>query len=208
MLEKLKPFMIGIAGPSCSGKTALAKCLIKKFGEERCSFIQLDFYYRDLSHLTPEKIEEHNYDLPDALEKEMLIEHIRSIANGKEIYIPKYDYVTHTRTQENVLVRPANFVLVEGLFTFYWERLRGIFNTKVFISAKDSVCFSRRVSRDTKERGVTREYVLKQYETTVRPMFNKFIKPTRAYADLIINGEDPAGKSADSIMNHVNKLQS
>ncbi len=196
--------MIGIAGPSCSGKTALAKYLMKKLGQDNCSVIQLDSYYHDLSHLTPRETDKHNYDHPGALEKNLLIEHIRSIADGNNVYVPVYDYVTHTRTQDNRLQKPMKFILVEGLFTFYWERLRKVFNTTVFISVKDSVCFNRRVARDIKERGVTREYVINQYETTVRPMFNKFIKPTRVFANLIVNGEDLPEKSATSIMHYIN----
>ena len=200
MLEKIQPYIIGIAGPSCSGKTALAKCLMKKLGQDNCSLIQLDSYYNDLSHLTPKETEMHNYDHPDALEKELLIEHVSNIADGENIYVPVYDYVTHTRTKEKNLLKPVKFIFVEGLFCFYWERLRKIFNTTVFISVKDNVCFNRRIERDTKERGVTREYVLKQYETTVRPMFNKFIKPTRVYANVIVNGEDLLEKSACTIL--------
>ena len=149
--------MIGIAGPSCSGKTALAKYLMKKLGQDNCSLIQLDSYYHDLSHLTPAKIEAHNYDHPGALEKELLVKDISTIAEGDDIYVPVYDYVTHTRTREKKLLKPVKFILVEGLFTFYWEGLRKIFNTTVFINVKDSVCFSRRVTRDRKERGVTLE---------------------------------------------------
>tara|TARA_B100002003_G_C13960025_1_gene465080 strand:+ start:138 stop:767 length:630 start_codon:yes stop_codon:yes gene_type:complete len=203
-VKNLKPYMIGIAGPSCSGKTALAKYLMKKLGQDNCSVIQVDSYYHDLSHLTPKETDEHNYDHPGALEKNLLIEHISSIADGNNVYVPVYDYVTHTRTQDKRLLKPMKFILVEGLFTFYWERLRKVFNTTVFISVKDSVCFNRRVARDIKERGVTREYVINQYETTVRPMFNKFIKPTRAFANLIVNGEDLPEKSAISIMHHIN----
>tara|TARA_B100000315_G_scaffold255670_1_gene299639 strand:- start:7096 stop:7725 length:630 start_codon:yes stop_codon:yes gene_type:complete len=203
-VKNLKPYMIGIAGPSCSGKTALAKYLMKKLGQDNCSVIQLDSYYHDLSHLTPRETDKHNYDHPGALEKNLLIEHIRSIADGNNVYVPVYDYVTHTRTQDNRLQKPMKFILVEGLFTFYWERLRKVFNTTVFISVKDSVCFNRRVARDIKERGVTREYVINQYETTVRPMFNKFIKPTRVFANLIVNGEDLPEKSATSIMHYIN----
>jgi len=200
LLEKIQPYIIGIAGPSCSGKTALAECLMKKLGQDNCSLIQLDFYYNDLSHLTPKETEVHNYDHPDALEKELLIEHVSNIADGENIYIPVYDYVTHTRTQKKKLLKPVKFILVEGLFCLYWERLRKIFNTTVFISVKDSVCFNRRIERDTKERGATREYVLNQYKTTVRPMFNKFIKPTRVYANVIVNGEDLLEKSACTIL--------
>lgn len=200
MLEKFQPYMIGIAGSSCSGKTGLAKCLMKKLGQDNCSLIQLDSYYHDLSHLTPKETEEHNYDQPVALEKKLLIEHVSSIADGNNIYVPVYDYVAHSRTQEKKLLKPVKFILVEGLFTFYWERLRKIFNTKVFISVEDSVCFNRRVKRDTKERGATREFVLKQYKTTVRPMFNKFIKPTIQYADVVVNGEDPTEESAITIL--------
>ena len=203
--NKLQPYMIGITGPSCSGKTALAKHLMKKLGQNNCLLIQLDSYYRDLSHLTLKEIEAHNYDHPGALEKKLLIEHISTIAAGDEIEIPLYDYVTHTRARKKILVKPMKFILVEGLFTFYWERLRKIFNTKVFISVKNDVCFNRRLERDIKDRGATLEYVSKQYATTVRPMYEQFIKPNIQYADVVVNGEYPTEESAITIIHHINK---
>jgi len=204
-MKKPQPYIIGIAGPSSSGKTVLAKCLIKKLGQSNCSLIQLDSYYRDLSHLTPNKIKEYNYDLPDALEKELLIDHIRTIAEGDEIHVPVYDYVTHTRTAEKTLIKPTKFVLVEGLFTLYWEALKKNLDMKIYITVNDSVCFSRRLARDTKERGATQDYVSNQYESTVRPMYEQFIQPTMQYADLIVNGEDLPEKSTLAIMNHISE---
>ena len=129
--------MIGIAGPSCSGKTALAKYLMKKLGQDNCSVIQLDSYYHDLSHLTPRETDKHNYDHPGALEKNLLIEHIRSIADGNNVYVPVYDYVTHTRTQDNRLQKPMKFILVvkEGGVSglIYVRRTMMIYYVKRFI---------------------------------------------------------------------------
>ena len=207
MIKKTQPHIIGIAGPSCSGKTALAKHIMEKLGQGNCSLIPLDSYYYDISHLSPREIEAHNYDLPDALEKNLLIKHIRTIADGNEIDMPVYDYVTHRRSSKKILVKPAEFILVEGLFVLYWEALRKVLSSKVFIMVNDSLCFKRRLVRDMKERGVRREYVSKQYETMVRPMYEQFIKPTLKYADLIVNGEDQIEKSSSNIMNKINKQQ-
>lgn len=199
--------MIGIAGSSCSGKTALAKHLQKKLGQCDCSLIETDSYYHDLSHLTHKEIEEYNYDVPEAIEEKVLIDQIRKIAKGKEIQVPVYEYTTHTRLRKRLLIKPAKFVIVEGLFALRWEAIREMLNLKIFINIEDAVCRSRRLARDTKDRGASYEYVLKQYKMTVYPMYEKFIKPTKRYADIVLNGEDPLEKSILTIEKQISKFE-
>lgn len=202
-----QPFMIGVAGPSCSGKTALVKQVIKELGKDNCSLIPLDSYYHDISHLSPDQIEVYNYDTPDAIEKELLFEHIRTISRGMEIEIPSYNYAVHTRSTEKLLIKPRKFILVEGLFALYWKEMRDTFDLNIFIDVPDSVGYERRIERDIRERGVTYEYVSNQYKTTVRPMYEQFVNPTKQYADVIVNGEDSVEKSVLTIMHQINKLK-
>lgn len=194
-----RPFCIGIAGPSCSGKTSIARRLAALLPGESTVF-GLDSYYADLSHLAFEERKKFNFDHPGALEDKMLAEHLLALSRGESIRRPIYDFPTHTRVRDRFdEIHPGDFLIVEGLFTLHWPHVREVFDFKAFISAPDRTCFERRKSRDIQERGRTVEFVLAQYEQTVRPGSESFILPTRQYADLIISGEQPIEESARQI---------
>jgi len=203
-----KPHIIGVAGPSCSGKSEIARCLIKELSEMNPVILTLDSYYHDLSPLDPEERKHRNFDVPEALDHELLREQLMALANGSAIEKPVYDFATHTRSPQSERIVPGETVIIEGLFALYWEEIRELFHTSVFVNLHDHVCLSRRIERDTKERGRSRESVLSQYTETVRPMNEKYILPTKTFADIVVNGEDPLEQSTALIMAHIRGIQS
>jgi len=197
------PHIIGVAGPSCSGKSEIARSLIKELSEMNPVILSLDSYYHDLSPLDPEERKHRNFDVPEALEHELLREQLLAFANGRPIKKPVYDFATHTRSPQSERIVSGETVIIEGLFALYWETIRELFHTSVFVTLHDHVCLSRRIQRDTKERGRSRESVLSQYTETVRPMNEKYILPTKTFADIVVNGEDPLERSTALIMAHI-----
>lgn len=194
-----QPFCIGIAGPSCSGKTSIARRLAGLLPGKSTIF-GLDSYYADLSHLPFSERKKFNFDHPDALEDELLAEHLAALSQGQRIQRPIYDFATHTRIQDRCdEIHPGDFLIVEGLFTFHWPRVREVFDFSAFISAPDRVCLERRKSRDIRERGRTLDFVVSQYEETVRPGSENFILPTQRFADIVISGEQSIEDSARQI---------
>lgn len=198
-----KHFVVGIAGPSCSGKSLLARHLIEQLDAKSPVLLSLDSYYHDLSPLAPHDREKHNFDIPEALDSELLARQLNELAQGHLIEIPEYDFFTHTRLRESVPVEPGDLIIIEGLFVLYWEKIRSLLDLSVFIVVDEQICLARRLERDMRERGRTRESVLAQYAATVRPMNEKYILPTRDFADKVVNGEDPVDQSAAEIAMHL-----
>lgn len=194
-----KHIVIGIAGPSCSGKSLLARHLIDHLDAQSPVVLSLDSYYHDLSHLAPHDREKHNFDIPEALDSELLRHHLNELTQGHLIRIPVYDFVTHTRLQESSPVEPGDLIIIEGLFVLYWEKIRSLLDLSVFVMVDEQICLARRLERDMRERGRTRESVLEQYTATVRPMNEQYILPLRDFADKVVNGENPVDQSAAAI---------
>ncbi len=186
MFAKKDVIVIGIAGGSGSGKTTLANAIYKAIGKENISFLCHDSYYRDLSHLPMEQREKNNFDHPDSLETELLIEHILTLKNKQDVMVPTYDFSTHSRRieQEHLAARPV--VLVEGILIFSDPKLYSLLDIRIFVDTDDDIRFIRRVSRDTKERGRTLQGVIDQYISTVRPMHLQFVEPSKRNADIIV----------------------
>lgn len=198
-----EPYMIGIAGGSCSGKSSLAKQVAGLLAEMSPVRVSLDAYYRDLSKLPRAERELSNFDVPEALDHELLSQQLKELAQGKKIESPVYRFSTHTRAPETRQVRPAGCVIVEGLFTFYWQEIRDLFQTRVFIEVDEQTSLSRRLERDTRERGRTPESVRAQYQRSVGPMYKRYILPTRQFAHLVVFGEAPAERSAVQVVTQV-----
>lgn len=180
------PLVIGIAGGSGSGKTTVAQEILNRVGAERIAFLQHDSYYKDLSGLPPTQRAEVNFDHPNSLETELLIEHIVSLREGRSIDVPIYDFSTHSRTDQTFAVAPHRVILVEGILIFVEAKLRKLFDVKLFVDTDADIRFIRRLQRDITERGRTTETVIKQYQATVRPMHLEFVEPSKRYADVII----------------------
>lgn len=143
-----------------------------------------------------------NFDEPDALDRGLLFEHLSQLARGTDIRVPVYDFARHTRAAETTLLRAEAFIIVEGLFALYWEEVRALFGTSVFVTAEDGLCFERRLERDTRERGRSAESVLEQYRHTVRPMAERYVLPTRAFADVVVAGTGSLDVSAAAVLAH------
>jgi uridine kinase len=180
------PLVIGIAGGSGSGKTTVAQTILQRVGPDRISFLQHDAYYKDLSGLPPAQRAEVNFDHPNSLENELLIEHILQLREGKAVAIPIYDFSNHSRTDKTYPVQPRGVILVEGILIFAEPELRKLFDVKIFVDTDSDLRFIRRLQRDLAERGRTTESVVKQYLSTVRPMHMEFVEPSKRYADVII----------------------
>ncbi|HEY5728637.1 MAG TPA: uridine kinase [Anaerolineales bacterium] len=185
-MQHTDALVIGIAGGSGSGKTTVAQEILQRVGPERIAFIQHDSYYKDLSGLPPAQKAEVNFDHPNSLETELLTQHIASLRNGKPVEIPIYDFSTHSRTSQTYTVKPRTVILVEGILIFTEAALRDMFDVKIFVDTDSDLRFIRRLERDITERGRTTESVIKQYQSTVRPMHMEFVEPSKRYADVII----------------------
>ena len=155
-------------------------------GRERIAFLQHDSYYKDLSGFPPTQRAQINFDHPNSLETELLIQHVASLRDGKAVEVPIYDFSTDSRTDQTFTVQPRRVILVEGILIFTEAALREMFDVKIFVDTDLDLRFIRRLERDLAERGRTTESVIKQYQSTVRPMHLEFVEPSKRYADVII----------------------
>lgn len=181
--------LVGICGGSASGKTTIAKKIIAGVGEENVVYLQQDNYYLDLGHLSICERHKINFDHPESLDLELLIDHTKNLLEGKEIKQPIYDFSEHTRTGKFYTVQPKPIILLDGLLVFHNSILRELMKVKIFVDTPDDIRFIRRLKRDIAERGRDKESVIYQYLTTVKPMYDELIKPSQKYADFIISGE-------------------
>ena len=179
--------LIGICGGSGSGKTTLAEDVSERFDAVLLPF---DAYYRDHGHLTPDERAAVNYDHPDALDVELFVEHLMLLRDGHEIAMPVYDFATHTRTDDLVMIRPTPVIVVEGILLFSFPELRELFALKVFRDCPERLRFDRRLARDVAERGRTPESVRAQFAATVAPMHDQFVQPYRDVAEIVSDGDD------------------
>ncbi len=191
------PRLIGIAGPSCSGKTELARWLSLRTG---APVLNLDHYYIDLSHLPLEVRAKTNFDEPHSVDHDAILQHTRDLHAGVAVHAPQYDFATHSRAPGDEIIEPREFVILEGLFALYWPELREHLALKLFVGAPDEVCLARRLERDVRERGRTPESVRWQFESTVLPGARQFIHPCSGYADLVLSGTDPIELSGGQVL--------
>lgn len=180
-----KMMIIGIAGGTGSGKTTITKRLAERFGPA-VTVIFHDNYYRRLDHLSLEERAKVNYDHPDAFETDLLIRHLQQLRQGRAVPCPVYDYTKHNRSDQVITVRPAPVVVVEGILIFADPRLRELMDVKIFVDTDADVRILRRVVRDVKKRGRTLDSVVQQYLTTVKPMHEEFVEPSKRRADIIV----------------------
>ncbi len=197
-----KPIMIAIAGPSGSGKTSIAREVSKALGG---IIFSLDNYYLDLKDIRLDDRGDRNFDDPASLDEAMVIQHLLALAQGKTIERPIYDFTTHTRTERIEKVTPAKHIIVEGLFTLHWPEVRPAYHAKIYVDLGHAVCLPRRLRRDISERGRSVESVLKQYAQTVEPMAEKFVKPTKQYADIVLSGSEPVEENSKKVIASIRK---
>jgi len=177
---------IGIAGGTGSGKTTVVKRILEMHPKEDIVVIPQDAYYRDSSHLPLEERLEMNFDHPDSIEFDLLLEHLHALQRGECIEQPIYSYLSCTRAAETVHVEPHHVIIVEGILIFYDQRLRSLMDIKIFVDADADDRLGRVVTRDIVKRGRSVNRVLERYQKTVKPMHLQFVEPTKRYADIII----------------------
>ncbi|MBN1977235.1 MAG: uridine kinase [Anaerolineae bacterium] len=182
----MKPIVIGVAGGTGSGKTTVAEKILHRVGAEHAAYIPHDAYYREIGHLPPEERARVNFDHPDSLETSLLIEQLKALRKGQVVEIPIYDFTKHMRTRETRRVEPAPVILVEGILIFVEPELRALLDVKLYVDTDADVRFIRRLQRDIRERGRSVESVCEQYLSTVRPMHQEFVEPSKRHADVII----------------------
>jgi uridine kinase len=177
---------LGVAGGTGSGKTTVAEAIVARIGPARIAYLQHDSYYRDVSRSDEHALLHHNFDHPDALESELLAEHVRELKAGRAVEVPIYDFKVHRRTTQTRRVEPRGVVIVEGILIFAEPALRQLFDIKLFVDTDPDLRLIRRLRRDLTERGRSVENVINQYLETVRPMHLEFVEPTKRWADIII----------------------
>jgi len=181
-----RPFVVGIAGGTGSGKTTVAHKLASAMPDGRCVTLEHDAYYRDQGHLAPEERARINYDHPASLESSLLIAHLRELREGRAVDVPLYDFATYTRRPETRVVEPARVIIVEGILVFTEAGLRDQMDIKIFVDTDPDIRLMRRIRRDLEHRGRTFQSVREQYYATVRPMHLEYVEPTKRWADLIV----------------------
>ncbi len=185
----MKPIIIGVAGGTASGKTTVSEAILERVGREHIAYIQHDSYYRDLGHLPLAERARRNFDHPDALETELLVEHLRRLQADEPVDVPIYDFATYQRTSRTRRIELCRVVLVEGILIFVDKPLRDMMDVKLYVDTDADLRLIRRLQRDIRERERTLESVIRQYVDTVRPMHLEFVEPSKRHADIII----PAG---------------
>jgi uridine kinase len=193
-----QPVLIGIAGCSGSGKTTLASELATQLD---ATLFPLDLYYRDLSQFPLDQRHKRNFDHPDSLESELFIEHIRSLAQGKTIQRPVYDFSRHARVAGAYdAISPTRFVIVEGILALHYPELPPLYDFSIYVDAPNELCLRRRIYRDMRERGRTEESVRAQFEATARPMAELYVLPSQSRATMVVSGAEELDWSLQSVL--------
>lgn len=201
-----RPFLIGVAGGTCSGKTTVSERLAELSGEDHLALIKLDSYYLRRSHETLEQRARANYDHPEAFDWELLNQHLAQLCDGESVPVPVYDFAHHDRSDDVRIVHPAAIVVVEGILVLWEPQLRHRFDLKVFVDTEADIRLIRRLHRDVLTRGRTPESIIQQYLETVRPAHEQFIEPSKRYADVIFPHGGMNEPAVDMLLARVREL--
>ena len=200
------PVIIGIAGGTGSGKTTVAQAIYDRVGRDRIEWISHDSYYRNFDGLSPEDRAKINFDHPDSLETELLTRHLDVLMKGSSVEVPVYDFATHSRKTDTQRAEPRKVIIVEGILVLAEPELRKRIDIKLFVDTPADIRFVRRLVRDIESRGRSLTSVVDQYMTTVRPMHEEFVEPSKRHADLIIPEGGENQVALDAIISRVEHL--
>ncbi|MGL5335752.1 MAG: uridine kinase [Enterovibrio sp.] len=210
MSDDQRCVIIGIAGASASGKSLLARTIYNelraKVGDNQIDVITEDCYYHDQSHLSMEERVKMNYDHPQALDHELLCQHLEELIAGRAVHVPQYSYSEHTRTAQTTYMTPKRVIILEGILLLNDPGLRKLMHASIFMDTPLDICLMRRMQRDILERGRSLESVIEQYQKTVRPMFMQFIEPSKQYADIIVPRGGKNRIAIDVLKAHISRL--
>lgn len=195
--------IIGICGGTGSGKTTIARAIVQAVGAERVVLVEQDSYYRNLSDMPLDERHQANFDHPDSIDSEMLVNHLIRLKQGLPVEMPLYDFVTHTRSDRIETIEPRPVVIVEGILIFAEPRILDQLDVRVFVDTPDDIRLIRRLRRDITERGRTFERTLEQYERTIRPMHFEFVEPSKRHADIILPEGSNTGITVDFLCSMV-----
>ena len=201
-----KPILICIAGGSASGKTTLVNEIAEAFKGKDVVILKHDDYYRDQSHLSLEERKNTNYDHPSSLENELLISNLEDLLNNKVIDKPIYDFVTQTRSDKTEIVKPAKVIILDGILVLEDARIRNLADIKVYVECDEDIRLIRRIKRDMIERGRSFDGIIKQYLTTVKPMYHSFVSPSKRYADIIIPNDFSHNVATDLLIEKIKSI--
>lgn len=181
-----RPMIIGICGGTGSGKTTIARKIVEAVGKENVILVEQDSYYRNLADMPLDERHQSNFDHPDSIDSDMLVNHLKRLKSGHSVEMPVYDFKSHTRSDQTEHIPPKPVVIVEGILIFSETRVLDLLDVRIFVDTPDDIRFIRRLRRDITERGRTVESVIAQYFATVRPMHFEFVEPSKRNADIII----------------------
>ena len=184
---KRAPIIIGVCGGSCSGKTYFANKLIDTYSNKNFSLLKQDNYYKDLSNIPKQTRAKNNFDHPNAIDHNLLINHLKKLIIGGKINSPLYDFENHTRIPSKKIITPSEVIIIEGILIFYFEKLRKLIDISIFIDTPKKIRLERRLKRDIEKRGRTKNSITKQFFSTVQPMHNKYIKPYKKFSNIIVS---------------------
>lgn len=201
-----RPVVLGVAGGSGSGKSTVVREVRRILGEAQASVLHHDAYYRDLAHLPFERRVDVNFDHPDSLETELMVEHIGRLLQGQAVDVPTYDFATHTRSARTERMAPTPVLVLDGILVLADARLREAMDLKVFVDTDPDIRLLRRIRRDVVKRGRTADSVIAQYEATVRPMHLEFVEPSKRHADLVVPEGGYNRVAVDLVVNRIRAL--
>lgn len=207
-MTKEKPILIAVAGGSASGKTTVVNEIAAAFNPDEIVILKHDDYYRDQTDKPREERRLTNYDHPSSLENELLVKHLKKLLNWEEIDKPIYDFVEQNRKKETEKVCPAKVILLDGILVLEDERIRKLADIKVFVECDEDIRLIRRIRRDMVERGREFDNIIKQYLSTVKPMYHSFVSPTKRYADIIIPNDFSHSVATDLLVEKIKSILS
>jgi uridine kinase len=189
--------IIGICGGTGSGKTTIARAIVDSVGAGKVVLVEQDSYYRNLADMPLDERHQANFDHPDSIDSDMLVNHLMRLKQSLAVEMPLYDFKTHTRSDEIEVIEPRPVVIVEGILIFAEPRVLALLDVRIFVDTPDDIRLMRRLRRDIIERGRTFERTLEQYERTIRPMHFEFVEPSKRHADIIIPEGGQTGVTVD-----------